>query len=464
MSRRLSVPPDFHTFPFVFKACAQLRVLALSRSVHSLAFKFGYVSHLFVLNSLIRVYSIHGRIDDAYQVFGESSDRDVVSYNAMVDGFVKTGQMACAREMFDQMPVRDAVSWGTMVAGYTQANMCSEAIELFNQILALELRPDNISLVSVLSACAQMGELEQGKIVHKYIKRNGIRVDSFLATGLVDFYAKCGCIETARDIFESSPDRNVFTWNAMLVGLAMHGEGSVLLDYFSRMISSGIQPDGVSFLSVLMGCSHAGLVHQAWKLFNDMETIYGVKPELKHYGCMVDILGRAGLIEEAMELIKGMPYGGDVFVWGGLLGGCRTHGNLEVAKKAAQQVMKIKPEDGGVYSIMANIYAHTEQWDDLVKIRRSLSTNKRAKKITGFTCGGVLRNAAGDFIASFNGNLGRCTITVAELFAMSELRYTYREGNRLADFITTELNLPDEALQILEDDVKGVSLLRACVT
>lgn len=343
------------------------------------------MAHLFALNSLIHLYSAHDRIDDAYRVFYESPEKDVVSYNAMVDGLVKTRQITLARELFDQMPVRDAVSWSTMIAGYAQTNLCSEAIELFNQILALELRPDNTALVSVLSACAQLGELELGKIVHKYIKRNGIRVDSFLATGLVDFYAKCGCIETARDIFESSTDKNVFTWNAMLVGLAMHGNGSVLLEYFSRMISSGIQPDGVSFLAVLMGCSHAGLVHEARKLFNDMETVYGVHTELKHYGCMVDMLGRAGLIGEAMEMIKGMPYGGDVFVWGGLLGGCRTHGNLEVAKKAAQQVMEIKPEDGGVYSIMANIYAHTEQWDDLVKIRRSLSANKRAKKISGFS-------------------------------------------------------------------------------
>ncbi|KAK4256869.1 hypothetical protein QN277_006536 [Acacia crassicarpa] len=383
--RRLSVPPDFHTFPFVLKACAQLRVLALSQSVHSLAFKFGFVAHLFVLNSLVHVYSTHDRVDDAYQVFAENSYKDVVSYNAMIDGFVKTRQITRALEMFDQMPVRDAVSWGTMIAGYTKANLCSEAIELFNQILDLEIRPDNIALVSVLSACAQLGELEQGKIVHEYITRNGIQVDSFLTTALVDFYAKCGCLETAIAIFNSSTDKHVFTWNAILVGLAMHGKGSFLLDYFYRMNGSGIQPDGVSFLAVLMGCSHAGLVHEARKLFNEMGPVYGISPEAKHYGCMVDMLGRAGLIGEAMELIRGMPYGGDIFVWGGLLGGCRTHGNLEIAKKAAQQVMEIKPEDGGVYSIMANIFAHAEQWDDVVKIRRLLSANKRAKKITALS-------------------------------------------------------------------------------
>ncbi|XP_061369892.1 pentatricopeptide repeat-containing protein At5g61800 [Gastrolobium bilobum] len=383
--RRLSLPPDFHTFPFVLKACAQLRALSLAQSLHSQAFKFGFLADLFVLNSLIRVYSIHDRVGDAHKLFCGSFNKDVVSYNAMIDGFVKTRQIGRARELFDEMAVRDSVSWGTMIAGYSHAKLCSEAIELFNEMIGLELRPDNIALVSVLSACAQLGELEQGSIVHDYITRNEIRVDSFLATGLVDLYAKCGCVETARDIFESCTDKYVFTWNAMLVGLAIHGKGSILLDYFSRMIAEGIQPDGVSFLGVLVGCSHAGLVHEARKLFNDMETLYGVPREHKHYGCMADMLGRAGLIEEAMEMIKGMPSGGDVFTWGGLLGGCRIHGNVEIAKKAAQQVMDIKPEDGGVYSVMANIYAHTEQWDDLIKIRRSLSANKRAKKITGFS-------------------------------------------------------------------------------
>lgn len=303
----------------------------------------------------------------------------------MVDGYVKTGQILVARNLFDEMPERDSVSWGTMIAGYSQANLCSEAIQLFNMMLRLEKlnKPDNIALVSVLSACAKLGELEQGCIVHDYIRRNGIRVDSFLATGLVDLYAKCGCVETARDVFESSRDKDVFTWNAMLVGLAIHGKGSVLMEYFCRMIQAGVQPDGVSFLGMLVGCSHAGLVDEARKLFNEMETSYGVPRESKHYGCMADMLGRAGLIEEAIEMIREMPSGGDVCAWGGLLGGCRIHGNVAIAKKAAEQVMQIKPEDGGVYSVMANIYAHTEQWDDLVKIRRSLSANKRASKITG---------------------------------------------------------------------------------
>ncbi|KAG4998908.1 hypothetical protein JHK87_019980 [Glycine soja] len=381
--RRLSLPPDFHTFPFVLKASAQLHSLSLAQSLHSQALKFGLLPDLFSLNTLIRVYSIHHRVNDAHKLFYECPHGDVVSYNALIHGLVKTRQISRARELFDEMPVRDEISWGTMIAGYSHLKLCNQAIELFNEMMRLEVKPDNIALVSVLSACAQLGELEQGSIVHDYIKRNRIRVDSYLATGLVDLYAKCGCVETARDVFESCMEKYVFTWNAMLVGFAIHGEGSMVLEYFSRMVSEGVKPDGVTLLGVLVGCSHAGLVLEARRIFDEMENVYGVKREGKHYGCMADMLARAGLIEEGVEMVKAMPSGGDVFAWGGLLGGCRIHGNVEVAKKAALQVMEIKPEDGGVYSVMANIYAHTEQWDDLVKVRRSLSANKRAKKITG---------------------------------------------------------------------------------
>ncbi|KAK4569300.1 hypothetical protein RGQ29_004627 [Quercus rubra] len=380
--RRFSIPPDFHTFPFTLKACVQLHAFPTAKTLHSQAFKFGFAANLFVLNSLIHVYSVSDRIDDAYRVFNESSYRDVVSYNAMIDGFVKAGEIAQAHRLFDEMPVRDTVSWGTIITGCAQMNRCKEAIDLFNHMLALDFKPDNIALVSALSACAQLGELEHGKTIHSYIKQNRIRIDSFLSTGLVDLYAKCGCMEIAGEIFESSPDKNLFTWNAMLVGLAMHGHGQLLLHYFSEMIEAGVQPDGVSFLGVLVGCSHAGLVHEAQKLFNEMESVYGVPRELKHYGCMADLLGRSGFIGEAMEMIKSMPMAGDVFVWGGLLGGCRIYGDVEIAKKAAEHVMELKPEDGGVYSVMANVYANAEQWDDVVQIRRSMSA-KRVKKNAG---------------------------------------------------------------------------------
>ncbi|KAL6996810.1 hypothetical protein U1Q18_006940 [Sarracenia purpurea var. burkii] len=412
--RRLSVPPDAHTFPFALKACAQHRSVSLARTLHGQSFKFGFSADIYVVNCLISVYSVSGRIHDGYQVFYEIPYRDVVSYNALIDGYVKAGETGIARELFDKMPIRDAVSWGTLVAGYTKMNQFKEAIELFDQMIPSEVCPDNIALVSALSACAQLGELEKGKAIHNYIERNGIRKDAFLSTSLVDLYAKCGCILTAKEIFDSSPEKALFTWNAMLTGLAMHGDAHLLLDYFSRMVKARVQPDGVTLLAVLVGCSHAGFVKEAIQLFEDMETVYAVPRELKHYGCMADLLGRAGLIREAMGMIEKMPVGGDVFVWGGLLSGCRIHGNVEIATKAAEHVMEMKPEDGGVYSMLAEIYANAERWDDLANVRR-LRDSVKAKKNAGcslvqlngdvheFVAGDTLHPQTDDIYLALNG-------------------------------------------------------------
>ncbi|KAI3671473.1 hypothetical protein L1987_87211 [Smallanthus sonchifolius] len=338
--RRRCVPSDAHTFPFVLKACAQLNEVKLTRTIQSQSLKLGFISDVFVCNNLVHVYCNCGQIDDAYKVFDESPERDVVSYNVILDGFIKAGEIGHARKVFDEMPVRvrDAATWGTMLAGYAQTKQYDECLDLYDQMLVLGVPHDNVSLVYVLSACARMGKLEKGKQVHDCIKHSGIRIDSFLCAALVDFYAKCGCIETARGVFEASSDKNLFTWNAMLVGLAMHGYGELLLGYFSEMVKTRVKPDGVTFLGVLVGCSHAGLVNEGflvrWGRF--MEFLNG---------CMADLLARAGLIKEAVDMIESMPMSGDVFVWGGLLGGCRLHGNVEVAEKAAEHIMDISPED-----------------------------------------------------------------------------------------------------------------------
>lgn len=337
------------------------------------------------MNSLIHGYMVSDMSNDAYKVFDESPQRDVVSYNVLIGGFVKAGDVVKARELFDLMPVRDSVSWNTIIAGCAKGDYCEEAIELFDFMVDLEIRPDNVALVSTLSACAQLGEFEKGKKIHDYIERNAMKVDTFLSTGLVDFYAKCGCVDIALKIFDSSSDKNLFTWNAMLIGLAMHGYGELLLEYFSRMIEAGVKPDGISILGVLVGCSHSGLVDEARKLFDEMESVYGVPREPKHYGCMADLLGRAGLIKKVMEMIKDMPRGGDMSVWSGLLGGCRIHGDVEIAEKAAKHLMELKPDDGGVYSILANVYANAERWEDVMNIRRSLSSNRVVTKIAGFS-------------------------------------------------------------------------------
>uniref|UniRef100_A0A7N0RAL5 Pentatricopeptide repeat-containing protein n=1 Tax=Kalanchoe fedtschenkoi TaxID=63787 RepID=A0A7N0RAL5_KALFE len=382
--RLLGLPPDSHTFPFVLSASARIGSACLVPALHCQAFKFGFLIDLFVVNNLVHAYAAGAEaVWDAWKVFDESPQRDAVSYNAMIDGFVKSGDLVRAREVFDGMPERESVSWGTMLAGYAASDQCAEAIRLFNRMLGEDgVSPDNVALVAVMSACARLGEVEQGKLVHDYIIRTRIQVDVYLCTALVDLYAKCGDIEMSIKIFESCYDRNLFTWNSMLVGLAMHGHCQTCLDYFSRMVESGIRPDGVSFLAVLVACSHSGLVEDARQLFRDMELVFNVPKEHKHYGCMADLLARAGLIEEANEMIDGMQEGGNLFAWGGLLGGCRTHQNITIAEKAAKNVVTLYPEDGGVYAIMVNVYANAERWDEVEGVRR-LMRAKRVKRNAG---------------------------------------------------------------------------------
>ncbi|EXB79413.1 hypothetical protein L484_011606 [Morus notabilis] len=388
--RRLALPPDSHTFPFALAACAKLDPtfsLPFSQALHSQALKTGFSDDSFVLNSLIRVYALSGCSPSALRVFDQGRPhRDVVSYNILIDHHVKSGDITSARQLFDEMLERDSVSWGTIIAGYSQSKNCDEAISLFHEMVKLGFIPDSVALVAALSACAKLGDLDRGRDVHEYIKRNGIRLNPFLTTGLVDFYAKCGCIDIAKEIFDTraSSEKSLCAWNAMIVGFAMHGLGELSLSYFRRMTKEGIKPDGVTFLGVLVGCSHSGLVEQAQELFYDMERCYMVPKELKHYGCMADLLGRAGRIHEAMDMIRAMPMWGDVYVWGGLLAGCRLHaGNVEVAEEAAGRVMELRPEDGGVYSIMAGVYASAEQWDDVVRIRRWKDSKRAVKRNAG---------------------------------------------------------------------------------
>ncbi|KAM0934794.1 putative tetratricopeptide-like helical domain superfamily [Dioscorea sansibarensis] len=386
--RRLSIPPDSYTFPFVLTACSRLAATAalpLGRALHSQALKFGFVSDVFAVNTLITIYSSSSHsISDAQRLFDETPHPDIVTYNSMIHGYVKAGDndlnLVLARKMFDEMPARDVISWGALLAGYCQSGRFSQVLELFDRMMMESaLEPDDVALVSALSACANLGSLDCGERIHEYIKRNRSKLTVYLITGLVDMYAKCGCIRIAREMFDESPQRNLFTWNAMIIGLAMHGHGELAMEYFNRMVMSGVKPDGVSILGVLVGCSHAGLVSTARKVFDEMESVYGVKREVKHYGCMTDLLGRAGMIKEATEMIGEMGMEGDEYVWGGVLGGCRIYGNVEVGEFVAKRLWEMKVKDSGVYSAMANMYAGARRWGDVAKMRALMSHEKVIK-------------------------------------------------------------------------------------
>ncbi|GMN62910.1 hypothetical protein TIFTF001_031985 [Ficus carica] len=345
------VKADEMTVVIVLSACSKLGDLRLGRRIHDYVRNNGVTSDVFV-------------------------------GNALVDMYLNCGDADSARKIFNDMPVRNVVSWNSLISGLTHQDEFKDALDAFRKMQRIGVKPDDVTLVCVLNSCANLGLLELGKWVHAYVDRNKIEADGFIGNALVDMYAKCGSIDQAFRVFEGMKHRDVYSYTAIIVGLAMHGEAETALDIFSTMPQMGVEPDEVTFIGVLTACSHAGLVAEGKKYFRDMSCVYNLKPQTEHYGCMVDLLGRAGLIEEAEKLISIMPMEPDAYVWGGLLGACRIHGQVELGKDAMEKLLKVEPERDGAYVLMSNIYSSANKWRDAVKLRKEMK-EKNVKKTPG---------------------------------------------------------------------------------
>ncbi|KAF7017081.1 unnamed protein product [Triticum aestivum] len=298
---------------------------------------------------------------------------ELIVGNALLDMYVKCEKLHLARRVFDRLLVRDIVSWTVMISGLVHCRLPSEALELFNGMQTSGVKPDKVVLSTVLSACASLGALESGRWVHEYIERKGIEWDVHVGTSLVDMYAKCGCLETSLSIFHKMPVKNVSSWNALINGFALHGHGREALVYFDRMVASGLPPNEVTFIIVLGACCHTGLVQEGLGLFNLMNNSYNLSPWEEHYGCMVDLLGRAGLIQEAYGLIKVMPMTPAVSTWGALLSACQAHGRVEFSQQILRHVHELESSGSGFYVLLSNLYALNDRWTDVKRVRGLLS-------------------------------------------------------------------------------------------
>jgi pentatricopeptide repeat protein len=345
------IKPDSITIGSVLPACADLLVLEHGKQIHGYVMRSGFVS-------------------------------DVVLGNGLVDMYAKCGHICIARQLFERMPERDFVSWTAIIAGYSQNGHSHEALALFNEMQVQGIKPDSITMVSVLSGCADLLALEQGKQIHGYAIRTGFESDVAVGNGLVHMYAKCGHIGIARHVFDKMLSRNVVSWNVMILGYGIHGHGEDALALFIQMQQIGTKPDHITFVSVLTACSHAGLVHEGWQYFECMESDYGLAPELEHYACLVDLLGRAGHLNEAHGIIKKMPLEPDAAMWGALLGACRIHCNIELGEEAAKHLFELEPNKAGYYVLLSNIYAEAGRWEDLAKLR-TMMRDRGVKKRPG---------------------------------------------------------------------------------
>ncbi|XP_031488300.1 putative pentatricopeptide repeat-containing protein At3g15930 [Nymphaea colorata] len=381
LMRAENVKPTPVTFVSVVSACTKLRDFAWGRRIHLCIEESGIELNLILENALLDMYATCGRMDEAANIFEKMPVKDIISWTTMVTGFTDMGKVDKARELFDQMPDRDFVSWTAMIDGYIRANRFKEALAVFREMQMAKVQPDEFTMVSILTACAHLGALDVGEWIRVYIEKSNIKTDVFVGNAFIDMYSKCGSIESAIDIFDRMPQRDKFTWTAMITGLAINGYAEEALNLFSKMVSSTM-PDEITYIGVLSACTHAGLVDKGKEYFSSMVKDYGILPTVSHYGCMVDLLGRAGKLDEALELIDNMPMKPNSIVWGAFLGACRVHKNIELAEKAAKHLLELEPENGAAYVLLSNIYAVCNRWDDVRKVR-SLMTDKKMKKTPG---------------------------------------------------------------------------------
>ncbi|XP_072994393.1 pentatricopeptide repeat-containing protein At1g15510, chloroplastic [Typha latifolia] len=435
----LSLEPDLMTITSVVSACGSLGNKSLGKEIHGYAIKKNFVANVSVHNSLIQMYTSLGSMREAEKIFSRMESKDVVSWTAMISGYEKNASpekalevfelmeannvspdevtiasvlAACAClgcldigvklhelarskglmpytivgntlldmysksrcidkaiEVFKRMPEKDVISWSSIISGFRINHRSFEALSFF-RLMQADVKPNSITFIAALAACAAVGALSCGREIHAQALRNGLGSKGYLANALLDLYVKCGRTEYAWIQFNLLGEKDVVSWNIMLTGYAGRGHGDLAVVLFSRMVEAGVHPDEVTFVAILCACSRSGMVSQGWDFFNSMTQKYSIIPNLRHYACMVDLLGRAGFLEEAHNFIKDLPIEPDAAIWGALLNGCRIHRNIELGELAAKSIFQLESETVGYYVLLCNLYVDGGRWDQVARVRK----------------------------------------------------------------------------------------------
>ncbi|XP_021768292.1 pentatricopeptide repeat-containing protein At1g31920-like [Chenopodium quinoa] len=342
--------PDNFTYPFVLKACAGVGLMKFGRNIHGQVYKFGFSDDLFVQNSLINMYGKYGNIVDSCAVFKEMEQKSVAT-------------------------------WSALVAAHANLGMWWECLEIFGDMMEMgSWRAEESTLVSVISACTNLGALDLGTSIHGYLMRNLSGLNVIVDTSLIDMYIKCGSIEKGLGLFNKMKAKNRLSYSVVISGLGMHGHGHKALLQFSEMV----EPDDVVYLGVLSACRHAGLVEEGLELFEKMRHEHKIQPTIQHYGCILDLLGRAAMFDEAFDLIEKMSMSPNEVVWRSLLSAARIHCNLEVGDKVARNLMQLGSDNAGDYVMMSNMYARAQKWTDAASVR-SMVSNRGLDQAAGLS-------------------------------------------------------------------------------
>ncbi|XP_027085173.1 pentatricopeptide repeat-containing protein At4g22760-like [Coffea arabica] len=464
--QRSGVFPNTYALSSIPKAYGKINCKNGGISVHCQVHKYGFASIVYVQTALLDFYSKMGDIKTAHKVFDEMSDRNIVSWNAIISGYVKFGELEMAQSVFDRMPERDIVSWNAILLGYAKAgkmdqayvlfkempergasswnvmirgyidrgnielargffdampkrnsisyitmisaySKCGdvesaekifyeeekkdqllynamvacyaqngrpkEALHLFDEMLQpiLNIQPDKMTLASAISACSQLGDSNMGSRIESYMGEFGIRMDNYLSTALIDMHAKCGSIDKAIELFHRLEKKDIVAYSAIILGCGINGRGQDAIKLFEEMIGSNISPNSATITGILSAYNHAGLVEEGYDCFELMQK-YGIIPCVDHYAIMVDLLGKAGRLEEAYELIKKMPMQPHSGVWGALLLACSVHNNVELGEIAAAKCFKLEPNSTGYCSLLSKIYVSSGKWDEAKRLREAI--------------------------------------------------------------------------------------------
>ena len=442
--RHSGVIPNQFTLASLVSAATDLGDLYYGESIHACVCKYGFEYDNTVCNALVTMYMKIGFVQDGCRVFEATTNRDLISWNALLSGFhdnetcdtglrifnqmlaegfnpnmytfisilrscsslsdvdlgkqvhaqivknsldgndfvgtalvdmyAKNRFLEDAETIFNRLIKRDLFAWTVIVAGFAQDGQGEKAVKCFIQMQREGVKPNEFTLASSLSGCSRIATLDSGRQLHSMAIKAGQSGDMFVASALVDMYAKCGCVEDADVVFDGLVSRDTVSWNTIICGYSQHGQGGKALKSFEAMLDEGTVPDEVTFMGILSACSHMGLIEEGKKHFNSLSKIYGITPTIEHYACMVDILGRAGKFDEVESFIEEMKLTSNVLIWETVLGACKMHGNIEFGERAAMKLFELEPEIDSNYILLSNMFAAKGMWDDVTNVRALMST------------------------------------------------------------------------------------------
>ncbi|PIN02938.1 hypothetical protein CDL12_24545 [Handroanthus impetiginosus] len=377
---RVGVSPVETTWVAVISSCSSRGDPGLAESVVKMLNDRGVCLNPFVKTALLDLYAKCGCLEMAQKIFNELGvNRNSVTWNAMISAYTRAGNLVAARELFDQMPKKNVVSWNSMIAGYAQNGQSALAIELFKEMIDKHIIPDELTMVSVISACGHLGALKLGNWVVEFMTSNRVKLSISGYNSLIFMYSRCGSMDEAKRIFYKMDTRDVVSHNSLITGLASHGNGIEALELMRKMKDEGFEPDRITYIGVLTACSHSGMLEEGKEVFASIDA-----PDIDHYACIIDLLGRVGKLDEAKRMIEEMPMHPQAEIYGSLLNASRIHKRFDLGELAANKLFELEPENSGNYVLLSNMYASAGKWNEVDRISKLMKTSG-VTKTTGWS-------------------------------------------------------------------------------